>query len=350
MQFEVTRMFRPIALGLAIGICLAPCSVLAEVAAPLRQLAEAAPTGNGASSASGSPPSQDAPDSANTEQTGVLDKGRAAVHDAVEWAARGIDGWFGDKPFEEGGRVAGRIQLGTLWRQDEGNDWLTRFGVRLNLPNVERFGFVFFGRDNEKDVIADKPDAFTRREQLLPETRDDQSFFAGLGTQIADAVSLRAGFRSGVKPFAQARYQRLFEFGERDSLEFKETVFWTVDDGFGSTTALFYDHAYSPSLALRWQSAATFSQESDGVEWSSSVGLYKSFGRQRLLSIEALVNGETGLDVGATEYGVRTRWQQPIYRDWLIADMTVGYFFPRKESVTERGRAWALGASILMRF
>ena len=122
------------------------------------------------------------------------------------------------------------------------------------------------------------------------------------------------------------------------------------DDGFGSTTALFYNHAYSPSLALRWQSAATLSQESDGVEWSSSVGLYKSFGRQRLLSIEALVNGETGLDVGATEYGVRTRWQQPIYRDWLIADMTVGYFFPRKEAVTERGRAWALGASLLMRF
>jgi hypothetical protein len=343
-------MFRPIAFSLAIGICLAPYSAAAESAAPLGQVAQAPPAGNSAASVSSDPPRQGAPDSTSSEPTGALDTGRAAVHDAVEWAARGIDSWFGDKPFEEGGRVAGRIQLGGLWRQDEGIEYLTRFGVRVNLPNVREQGFLFIGRDNERDVITDKPDAFTRREQLLPETREDQSFFAGLGRQIADTLLLRAGFRGGLKPFAQARYQRLFELGERDSIEFKETVFWTVDDGFGSTTALFYDHAFSRSLALRWQSAATLSQETEGVEWSSSVGLYKSFGSQRLLSLEALVNGETGLDVDVTEYGFRTRWEQPIYRDWLLADMTVGYFFPRKEAVTERGRTWAIGASIVMRF
>jgi hypothetical protein len=350
LQFEVTRMFRPIALSLAIGIGLAPHGAVAEPAAPLHPVGEAPPADNGASPVSSSAPGQGAPASTGTEQTGMLDTGRAAVHGAVEWAARGVDSWFGDKPFEEGGRVAGRIQLGTLWRQDEGNDWLTRFGVRLNLPNLREKGFLFIGRDNERDVITDKPDGFTRREQLLPETREDQSFFAGLGRQIADTVLLRAGFRGGLKPFAQARYERLFELGERDSIDFKETVFWTVDDGFGSTTALFYDHAFDRSLALRWQSAATLSQDTEGVEWSSSVGLYKRFGSQRLLSLEALVNGETGLDVDVTEYGFRTRWEQPIYRDWLLADMTVGYFFPRKEAVTERGRSWAIGASVVMRF
>jgi len=280
----------------------------------------------------------------------VIDTTRRYTYDAVEWVARGVDSWFGDRPFEQGGKVAGSIGLSFLWRQDEGIDWLTRFRVRLDLPNIREQAFLFIGRDNEREVVTDRPEGFTRREQLLQETRDDQSFFAGLGTQIADAFSLRAGFRGGLKPYAQARYQNLWELGQRDQIEFRETVFWTVDDGFGSTTALNYGHLFNPSLALRWQSAATWSQDTDGVAWASSLGLYKDFGYQRRLSLEALVNGETGGLAEVSEYGIRTRWEQPIYKDWLLAELILGYFWPRKDSITERIQTWAVGAGIQMRF
>jgi hypothetical protein len=336
-------MLRPIALAVLIGL---PSAALGETPPPERApvTAEAAP------SESERPPDQQ-PATGEVENYNVLDTTRGYVRGATEWAVRSFDSWFGEKPFEQGGRVAGRIGLSTLWRQDEGFDWLTRFAVRVRLPNLEdKGGFLFVGRDNEKEVVSDRPDTFTRRETLRQETRDDQAFFAGLGAQIADAVALRAGFRGGLKPYAQARYQNLWELGQRNQIEFKETLFWTVDDGFGSTTALNFDHVFDPSLAMRWQSAATWSQETDGVGWGSSLGLYKGFGFQRQLSLEALISGETGGDAEVSEYGIRTKWEQPIYKDWLLAEVILGYFWPRKDSVTERGRSWALGAGIQMRF
>jgi len=337
-------MLRPIALAVLIGLPTAALSTTPPSPESAQQAVDAPPSGG--ESSTGAP----LPGDVYVEHTNVIDTTRRYTYDAVEWVARGVDSWFGDKPFEQGGRVAGSIGLSFLWRQDEGIDWLTRFRVRLDLPNIREQAYLFIGRDNEREVVTDRPEGFTRREQLLQETRDDQSFFAGLGTQIADAISLRAGFRGGLKPYAQARYQNLWELGQRDQIEFRETVFWTVDDGFGTTTALNYGHLFNPSLALRWQSAATWSQDTDGVAWASSLGLYKDFGYQRRLSLEALVNGETGGVAEVSEYGIRTRWEQPIYKDWLLAELILGYFWPRKDSLTERIQTWAVGAGIQMRF
>ena len=35
----------------------------------------------------------------------ALDSSRQGVRQATEWVARGVDSWFGDIPFEEGGKV-----------------------------------------------------------------------------------------------------------------------------------------------------------------------------------------------------------------------------------------------------
>jgi hypothetical protein len=324
-------MLRPIALALLIGLPLATAGATPDAAPAVSEPA-------------GPPPVAD------VEKTNILDTTRGYVRDAVEWTASGVDSWFGDKPFEQGGRVAGSIGLSFLWRQDEGVDWLTRFRVRLDLPNLRDRAFVFVGRDNERELVTDRPEGFTRREQLLQETRDEQSFFAGLGTQFGKLVSLRAGFRGGLKPYAQARLFKAWDLGPRDLVEFRETVFWTVDDGFGSTTALNYGHLFGPLLALRWQGAATWAQKTEGVEWGSSVGLYRTFDFQRQLALEALVSGQTGGDAEISEYGVRTRWEQPVYKDWLLTELILGYFWPRRNSITERGRTWAFGAGIQMRF
>jgi hypothetical protein len=316
-------MSRPIAAALSIGLCLALHARASETTAE---------------------------DSAGVTVDSALGATREFLRDTTEWVARRVDGWFGDKPFEQGGRVAGRVGLGALWRQDEGNDWLTRFAVRLDLPNIREAGFLFLGRDNEREVVSDRPEAFTRRQQLLQETREDQAFFAGLGAQVLDVVSLRAGLRSGVKPFVQARYRKDWDFGAHGSIEFRETVFWTLDDRFGSTTALNYGVELAPALVLRWQSAGTVAQESEGLEWASSVGLYRRFGDLRQLSLELLVNGQSGLDVDVGEYGWRARWEQPVHRDWLLGELILGHFWPRRNAISERGRAWAVGANLQLRF
>lgn len=337
-------MLRPLALAVLIGLPAAATGAAPPPDETVSQPVEASAPG------SEGPPAEASTNDGYVEHTNVLDTTRYYVREGVEWVARGVDGWFGDRPFEQGGRVAGAIGLSLLWRQDEGFDWLTRFRVRLDLPNLREKAFVFVGRDNEREVVSDRPEGFTRREQLLQETRQDQSFFAGLGAQVADVLALRAGLRGGFKPYAQARYRNAWDLSQRDAIEFAQTVFWTLDDGFGTTSALNYGHLFAPTLALRWNSAATWSQSTDGVAWASSLGLYKDFGFQRRWSLEALINGETGGASEVSEYGVRTRWEQPVYKDWLLGELILGYFWPRRDAVTERGQAWAIGAGLQMRF
>jgi hypothetical protein len=202
--FDWNQMLRPIALAVLIGLPSAAFGATPPLPESSPVTAEAPP------SDSERPADQQAA-AADAGDNNVLDTTRGYVRGATEWVVRSVDSWFGEKSFEQGGRVAGRIGLSTLWRQDEGFDWLTRFAVRVHLPNLEdKGGFLFVGRDNEKEVVSDRPDTFTRRETLRQETRDDQSFFAGVGAQIADVFALRAGFRGGLKPYAQARYQKLW--------------------------------------------------------------------------------------------------------------------------------------------
>lgn len=288
------------------------------------------------------PPSQ-------TEQ--MLETARTSVRSSAVWLARGVDSWFGDRPFEEGGKVSdGRISVGLLHRQDDGTNASVRFNARFRLPNVEKQTYLFFGRDDEREIVADTPGALSRQDRLLAPEREEESFFAGLGRSVSDYVDFRIGLRGGLKVYAQTRYRRLWHLTPVDLVDFRETLFWTAADGFGSTTAFTYEHALTPTLAARWLSAATITQDTGHFAWSSILGSYKAFGNQRLFALEGIVEGKQGSGVDFTDYGLRARWEQPVHKDWLIGDVIVGHFWPRPSALSERGRAWAFGASLKMQF
>lgn len=281
----------------------------------------------------------------------VAENARTTVRSITVWLARGVDSWFGDRPFEEeGGKVSdGRLSAALLLRQHDDPDFDLRFNARFKLPNIEHRLYAFVGRDDERDIVTDRPGAFSRQDRLLDDTRN-RDFFAGLGRSLNDSVDLRAGFRGGLNPFVQARYRRDWLVGPDDLVDFRQTVFWSREDQLGSTTALSYEHAFSQELALRWLNSATWTQEEPRFEWSSLLGAYRSFGDQRVLALETLATGETGSGVGLSDYGVQVRWEQPVYQDWLIGGVVLGHFWPKEEEDSPRMRAWAVGVSMKMRF
>jgi hypothetical protein len=283
-------------------------------------------------------------------QDNMLESARRSVRSSTVWLARGVDSWFGDEPFSKGGEVKdGRLSVGFFKRQGESIDTRVRFNARVRLPNAERRAYLFIGRDNEQEVVSDTPAAFSRQDRLLAEERQDRSFFTGLGYSLREAVDLRLGFHA-FKPYAQARYHQPWVLSERDLVEFRQTFFWQVSDRFGSTTALSYEHAVSSSFALRWLTASTITQKTKKNDWSSILGAYKTFGQQRLLSAELIASGRLGNPVAISEYGPQLKWLQPIYRDWLLGELLVGYYFPRSDESVERGRRWAVGYATTMRF
>ena len=297
-------------------------------------------------------PASEATPPAASPGEGVLEATRSAVRLGTEWLARGVDNWFGDKPFDQGGSVSeGRLSVGLLRRLDTGTDVDVRLNARFRLPNLEAHsGYLFVGRDNPREVVSDTPETFSRQQRQLPESSAERSFFAGVGFALREQVDVRLGVRGGLKPYAQARYRHPWALGERDQLEFRQTFFWSVDDHLGSTTALAYEHGVSPTLALRWLNAATVTQVARKLEWSSSLGAYKLLHQQRVFSLALLASGRQGSGVALTDIGVQAKWQQPVHRDWLLGDVTVGHFWPRPDAQSERGRAWAVGAGLQLLF
>lgn len=267
----------------------------------------------------------------------------------AEDLARGVDRWFGDKPFEDGGSVKqGVFTLGVVKRQTEKADLTVRFNARFTLPNLREWGYVFVGRDDRRETVTDRPGVLSDVDRTAIGTRESPSFFAGLGRNLGDVFDLRLGFR-GVKPYAQARYDEAWHVLS-GKLDFRETLFWTVNDRFGSTTSLSFERPLSPTLGLRWVTSGTITQEVKRMQWSSLLGGYRSFGDRRLLAVEALVTGTQNSGPGPTDYGMQARWSQLIYKDWLLGEVLVGHFRPRKNAVDPRQSAWAFGATTRMEF
>lgn len=274
---------------------------------------------------------------------------RHSLRSTTEWLARGVDSWFGRQPFEEGGQVSdGRMSIGVLHRQDVGADYAVRFNAHFRLPNAEKFAFLFIGRDDVREIVADTPEALARRQRLLVDRAD--TTVAGLGLKLADSLSMRIGFRGGLKPYGQVRYDQSWTGPAESVFDFRETIFWVHDGHFGSTTAFSIEGPVTPNLALRWLTAATITQGVPIFDSASSLGAYQDMGGERLLSVEILAHNIQGSHVKLSDYGTQVKWEQPIYRNWLLVELLAGHFWPRPDVTRDRDRVWALGATLKIRF
>ena len=119
-------------------------------------------------------PEQDTlqPGKSEDEDVVILEESRKEVREATEWAARRVDSWFGNIPFEEGGKISkGRIRLRTIWREHDEVDVNLRFRVRMTLPNLQDKSHVFIGSENERDLVRGRPDTVTEQQRLLRENK-----------------------------------------------------------------------------------------------------------------------------------------------------------------------------------
>jgi hypothetical protein len=278
---------------------------------------------------------------------------RRSVRTTALWLARGVDGWFGDTPFEQGGKVSdGRLSVSLFKRRDQRADLDVRFNARFDLPNVEQNAYLFIGRNDPRQTVQDTPTTAQSQQRLAAGGTADRSVLAGLGLTLRNALDLRVGFGARLRPYVQARFGALWELADNQAVALRETVFWTQADRLGATTTLSYEITLSPSLVGRWLNSATITQVSKNFEWSSTLGAYQSLGEQRLLTLEGVVNGDgtRGTGQGRSEWGVLLKWEQPVYKNWLLAEAVVGHFWAWPNAQSERVRAAAVGVGLKMRF
>lgn len=347
----------PVRTGLRAGSIVAGAWAAAAAIAAEPRTAEpalpaasaAAPAAAPASAASAEAGAGAAPSASGFDD--AMQATRAAVRGTARWLARSVDSWFGDLRFEDGGSVRdGRLSLALLKREGEPLDHAVRLNARWRLPNIERNAYLFVGRDNERDAVSDRPAAVSGRERLRAETAEERSVFAGVGLTLRELVDFRIGLRSRARPFAQARLRGASEVWEGGVLALSQTVFWTQQDQIGSTSAASLEHALTPRVTLRWLASATLTRRAPHAHWTSVAGAWVALPGQRVAALEYVVDGEDDSGLGAAEIGLRLRWEQPVYRDWLHAELLLGHFRIRSEPGAPRVGAWALGAGVRMHF
>ena len=296
-------------------------------------------------------PTPSPPPASNSLTDSALNLTQTQARTTVEWLAREVDSWFGDQPFSEGGKVTdGEIGWNIAKRTDQSATRAFRFTARLRLPNLESHKSLFIGSDDRREVLTDRPDTLSRQQQLLRDDGRDNTFFAGIGAALLDTFDLRAGFRGGLKPYVQGRYKQDWALTDADHADFRQTFFYSRSDRLGSTTALSLRHALSTDLNVRWLHAITATQDSRDTNWASTIGTYKSWGDRKLLSFEAIWNGVIGSNVTVADYGLQSRWSQPLYRPDLTGEVLLGHFWPKPDRDSPRGRAWAVGTGVRLRF
>lgn len=285
----------------------------------------------------------------------AIDDAHRKLYETLCGAALWFDGLFGERnenAIASARGTSGRFEVSGLYSEYEGSRVRLRGNVRFDFPNFAKRWNAFIGRDDQDDFIRDRSEGLALRSQFL-DFSDQNRWLAGLGYSLPGSYKQRTDFRVGGKIgsepeiFAQGRYRRNFLINDRNLVHFRETLFWTNRDGFGSTTSLDYDHVVKRTMLLRWGNIGTVSESTDGLEWRSAMLLYQSLDNAKALAYEIFVRGETAWEVPLKEYGARTIYRQPLlHRDWLAGEVVFGYSWPRFELEDERKGSATIGLGL----
>jgi hypothetical protein len=287
-----------------------------------------------------------------------VDGARRRLFETFCGAALWFDGLFGEqRHIAAARRISGRLELSLTESEYWGTKARTRLHVRVRLPNLEERFEAFVGRGDEDEFVEDRNEGFALRSQFAAIEQEDR-WVAGLGYGLPGSYEKRTDFRLGAKGgqrpevFAQGRHRRNWFVGDDSLWHFRQTFFWATRDGFGSTTALDFDHVLKPTLLFRWGNIVTFSEATDGLKWRVAGIFYQNLKtRGRAIAYEMFVRGETDEVIPLREYGVRTVLRRPILgREWLFGELYLGYAWPRELRDEKRDGSYAIGFGVELLF
>jgi hypothetical protein len=287
----------------------------------------------------------------------------AAIADACDWNLKGrpiqeqsqdvlrswschtfrwFDGLFGDsKNFDESA-INGMVTAGAEFSEYEGFDPKLRLRVRSSLPNMSTRWDLILGRVDEVSEVSDT----TGQDKVfynpgVVDRGEDAEWLLGLGhrgeeTKSGWDYSLGVRLRVPPNPYGKVQYYFNYDFSERTDLRFRQTFFWRLDQGFGTTSR--GDLAYNIDLqnVLRWEGIGTAHDETRGTQWYFGQTWYRLFEGSSAISLRAFARGETNAPVELQEYGLDLIWRRPFTRDWLFLSIGPSITWPRELEEEER--------------
>ena len=265
-----------------------------------------------------------------------LDWLNLGLHRTACETALWFDHLFGDYRLDEELEAThGRALVGVIWDEQYGFEEDLRFRARLHFPNMERRLNAFIGRDDREDLLED---AQRRGATSLPSMFDpaDDEWLVGLGYRPLSGgrngdldFDVGMNFDFPIEPFARARYKHRTFLSDTNLIRFRHSLFWEREDGWGLSTRIDYEHAFTNGSMMRWRGAGKLSDITEGTDWFTELSYYHRLGRRRALAHQVGANGETDAPILVENYFVRVIYRQQILREWFFLEIGPGMAWRR---------------------
>ena len=156
---------------------------------------------------------------------------------------------------------------------------------------------------------------------------------------------------SPLDPFVKGSYRFMKGSSEQKMFSFREMLFWQNTEKFGVTSRVVIEKMFRNSWMQRWTGSATFTQETEGVQWFSQLTLFQNLHEGRAISYQIGIAAESDLEVPVTDYGLRVIYRRSIFnREWLFLELRSSITWPREDLVEHRVSNLGAGVALEMMF
>ena len=279
-----------------------------------------------------------------------LDRSHSYLSRRLCEPAAWFDGFFGDPRALEETPVGTFLRLRNSLQWDQSDGW--SFGLRargnIELPQVSDRVRLLISRDEDlSGELRDGPAADDRDDR----TRLGLRFIASerMRSQLDFDGTVRVSGGS-LNPRLRARYRYVQGLTDDSLARFTQTLFWERSEGFGTTSRLDLEWLPDRDRLIRWSGEGTVSQESDGVDWRTSVTAFQQLDLRTALRGEIGVFGFTSPSFETEEYFVALRLRRQFARPWLFYEIQPERAWPLDLDTGRRGADWRLTFTLEIQF
>ena len=156
-----------------------------------------------------------------------------------------------------------------------------------------------------------------------------------LGEVEHHRFDVTAGLKSGPKGKLGTRYRYQLPFWQRNRFRFSEELYWIGGDGFGTLTRVDFDRSYGKDILVRWANRAEYSEESNGIEWTSALAWVKRLNEKSAVNVGAFMRGDTDPRYLKSR-GFRTSYRRQFFRPWLFWELQPQYEWRKEDPGANR--------------
>jgi len=279
-----------------------------------------------------------------------LDRTHAYMTQRLCEPAAWFDGFFGDPRALEETPIGTFVRMRNAleWDQSEGWSYGLRVRANIELPGVsDRIRLLVSRDDDLSGELSDGPATADRDDRTRLGLRFIASERARSQLDFDGTVRISSG---ALNPRVQARYRYVQGLTDTTLMRATQTVFWERREGVGTTSRLDYEWLPDRDQLIRWTGEGTFSEGSDGVDWSTSVTAFRQLDLRTALRSEVGAFGFTSPSFETEEYFVALRLRRQFARPWLFYEIQPEHAWPLDLDTGRRGADWRLTFTLEIQF